>query len=80
MSYPDPYQPPPAVAPQPAAKRDNGNSRVWRILDTVMDVTTGTTGNNLGDTAKARVLAMLMIFGIVLVGIAILVLVLVLMH
>lgn len=78
--YPQPpYYPPPGVPPQQAPKQDDGNSRVWRILDNLMFFATDASSQGLGNTARDRVRTSLMIFGIIIVAIAILIAVVVLM-
>ncbi|QRY50618.1 hypothetical protein [Mycolicibacterium septicum] len=73
-----PYYPPPAV-PQPTAKRDDGNSRGWRILDNLMFFASDSASQGLGKNARDRVKTGLTIVGVALAGIAILILVVVLM-
>ncbi|MBX8689935.1 hypothetical protein [Mycolicibacterium porcinum] len=67
-----PYYPPP-VPPQPAGKRDDGNSRVWRILDNLMFFASDSNSQGLGNNARDRVKTALMIFGITFLAIAILI-------
>lgn len=71
-----PYYPPAPVPPQPEAKRDNGNSRGWRILDALMDLVSGSPER--GGTARDRVKTQLIILGVAVVSFAILMLILVL--
>ncbi|MDF3338164.1 hypothetical protein P3H80_12070 [Mycolicibacterium septicum] len=74
-----PYYPQPAVTPQPDANRDDGNSRIWRILDNLMFFASDSASQGLGKNPRDRVKTGLTIIGVALVGIVILVLVVVLM-
>lgn len=65
-----PYYPQPAVTPQPDAKRDDGNSRVWRILDNLMFFASASASQGLGKNAQERVKTALIILGVAIIGIA----------
>ncbi|MGA5545286.1 hypothetical protein ACPCIR_25880 [Mycobacterium sp. NPDC051198] len=66
-----PYYPPPPLPPQPAAKRDDGNSRGWRILDNLMFFFSDAASEGLGTNARDRVKTSLVLLGIMFVLIAI---------
>jgi hypothetical protein len=71
-----PYYPPPPVPPQPEAKRNNGNSRGWRIMDALLTLVSGSSER--GGTARDRAKTQLIILGAAVVSFAILMLILVL--
>ncbi|OBG21569.1 hypothetical protein A5768_26045 [Mycolicibacterium fortuitum] len=64
-----PYYPPPPV-PQPAAQRNGGNSRFWRFLEGLLVLGTGNFTDGFGKTARARVMTVLIIFGVTFVVLA----------
>lgn len=70
---------PSTVPPQLDVKRDDGNSRIWRILDNLMFFATDASSQGLGNNARDRVKTSLVIFGIIFVAIAILIAVLAVM-
>lgn len=65
-----PYYPQPGATPQPDAKRDDGNSRVWRILDNLMFFASDSASQGLGKNARERVKTGLIILGVAIIGIA----------
>ncbi|SUA31606.1 Uncharacterised protein [Mycolicibacterium fortuitum] len=67
-----PYYPPPPAS-QPPARRNSGNSRFWQLLDGLLVLATGHLTHGLGETARARVLTVLTIFGLTLAVIAVVV-------
>ena len=65
-----PYYPQPGATPQPDAKRDDGNSRVWRILDNLMFFASDSASQGLGKDAREGVKTGLIILGVAIIGIA----------
>lgn len=58
-----PYYPPPPVS-QPPALQNGGNSRFWRLMDGLLVLGTGNFTDGFGKTARARVMTVLIIFGV----------------
>lgn len=65
-----PYYPPPPAS-QPPARRNGGNSRFWRFLDGLLVFASGNFTHGFGETARARVLTVLTIFGVTFAVLAI---------
>lgn len=73
-----PYYAPPAATSQPAAKPEDGNSRRWQILDSLLFLVGDGTKVSSSDNARHRVKVQMLTWGVALVGFAIMMLIIVL--
>ncbi|MUL83668.1 MULTISPECIES: hypothetical protein [unclassified Mycolicibacterium] len=74
-----PYYPPPTVTPQPDAKRSDGNSWGWQIMEGLLDLFSGSSSYGLGKSSRDRVKTALIILGTTFAAIAIVIAVAVMM-